>query len=228
MTETALLAQKLGYEFGDESLVDAALTHRSAGSGHNERLEFLGDALLDLVISAALYERAPDANEGDLSRLRASLVRRDALADIAAGLDLGRFVRLGAGELRTGGARRRSILADTLEALLGAIFLDGGYERARRCVLALYDARLNDLPDPRALRDPKTRLQELLQARGLERPAYEVVAVEGAPHDQQFEVRCDVAQLEVQGQGTGSSRRRAEQRAAAAVLERIVGLEPVP
>lgn len=221
MTATTLLAQRLGYDFDDESLVRAALTHRSAGSVHNERLEFLGDALLDLIVSEALYARVPNASEGDLSRLRASLVRREALAELAAGLDLGRFVQLGAGELRTGGARRRSILADTLEALLGAVFLDGGYERARRCVLALYAKRLANLPDPAGLRDPKTRLQELLQARGLARPDYEIVAIEGEPHERRFEVRCVVTDLELQASGSGTSRRRAEQAAAAAALERL-------
>lgn len=221
MTTPLPLLERLGYEFDDENLARAALTHRSAGSRHNERLEFLGDALLDLAISEALLQRVPDASEGDLSRLRASLVRRDALAEIAATLDLGRFLRLGAGEVRTGGSQRRSILADTLEAVLGAVFIDGGYEPARRCVLRLYAQRLENLPDAQTLRDPKTRLQELLQARGLEPPVYEVTSVAGAAHAQRFEVLCTVAPLAIRCAGEGTSRRRAEQKAAAGVLELI-------
>lgn len=223
MSVPSPLRARLGYDFDDQDLARAALTHRSADSRHNERLEFLGDALLDLVISDELYNRASEASEGDLSRLRASLVKRDSLADVAAGIDLGRYLKLGAGELRNGGAARRSILADTLEALLGAVYLDGGYDAARECVLRLFSQRLDNLPDPATLRDPKTRLQELLQSRGLARPTYELVGTDGEAHERKFTVCCVVETLQLSATGIGSSRRRAEQRAAAGVLQLIAG-----
>lgn len=221
MRALAQLFERLGYVFEDEALVEAALTHRSAGSRHNERLEFLGDAVLDLVISDELYKRVPQASEGDLSRLRASLVRRESLAGIALTLELGEFLNLGAGELRSGGFRRKSILADALEAIIGALYLDGGYAAAGDCVGRLFAERLARLPDPAQLRDSKTQLQELLQARGSERPVYEVAEVTGAPHEQRFEVTCSIAGLGVSTTGSGTSRRRAEQQAAALALERI-------
>ena len=221
MSPLAQLFERLGYVFNDEALIEAALTHRSAGGSHNERLEFLGDAVLDLVISDELYARVPQASEGGLSRLRASLVRRDSLADTALELDLGEFLKLGAGELRSGGFRRKSILADALEAIIGALYLDGGYAAARDCIARLFARRLAQLPDPDELRDAKTRLQELLQARGSERPEYEVAEVTGAPHEQHFEVTCRIAGLDVTTKGSGTSRRRAEQNAAALALEQI-------
>ena len=221
MRPLAQLFERLGYVFDDEALVEAALTHRSAGSRHNERLEFLGDAVLDLVISDELYGRVPHADEGDLSRLRASLVRRESLAETAMQLELGDFLKLGPGELRSGGFRRKSILADALEAIIGALYLDGGYAAASDCIVRLFAGRLAQLPDPAGLRDPKTRLQELLQARGDDRPAYEVAEITGAAHDQRFEVTCSIAGLGVMTTGTGTSRRRAEQEAAALALEQI-------
>lgn len=221
MRPLAQLLARLDYDFVDAGLARAALTHRSAAGAHNERLEFLGDALLDLVIAEQLYQRCPQASEGDLSRLRASLVRRDTLASVAGTLELGDYLEMGTGELRSGGYRRRSVLADTLEALLGAIYLDGGYDVARRVVLSLYAERLENLPDPAQLRDPKTRLQEYLQGRGQQLPAYRIAAVSGLAHEQQFEVECEVAALELQATGQGSSRRRAEQCAAQALLDLI-------
>ncbi|NNF59790.1 MAG: ribonuclease III [Gammaproteobacteria bacterium] len=217
----AQLLARLDYDFSDTGLARAALTHRSAAGAHNERLEFLGDALLDLVIAEQLYQRCPDASEGDLSRLRASLVRRDTLAFIAGLLELGDYLEMGTGELRSGGFRRSSVLADTLEALLGAIYLDGGYDASRRVVLSLYAERLSSLPDPAQLRDPKTRLQEYLQGRGEARPDYRIASVSGRAHEQKFEVVCEVDALALQASGQGSSRRRAEQRAAQALLELI-------
>ncbi len=221
MKPLAQLTARLAYEFSDIDLARAALTHRSAGGKNNERLEFLGDALLDLVISEQLYHLRPQANEGDLSRLRASLVRRDALARLAGELDLGDYLALGPGELRSGGYRRKSILADALEALLGAIYLDGGYTRASEVVLALYRESLEKLPDAAELRDPKTLLQERLQARGLDRPEYRVDQVAGEAHQQRFTVVCQVSAFDVETRGEGSSRRRAEQAAARAALDEI-------
>ncbi len=221
MKQLAQLFKRLDYEFSDSTLINAALTHRSATGAHNERLEFLGDALLDLVISEWLYRGKPDATEGDLSRLRASLVKRDSLATIAAGLEIGDCLRLGVGELRTGGFRRSSILADALEAMLGAIYLDGGYDAARNTVLHLFAERLENLPESAALRDPKTELQEWLQARGIDRPEYRVEEVTGMAHEQKFHVVCNVSAFELSADGYGTSRRRAEQDAARAALSCI-------
>jgi len=220
------LFMRLGYEFSDSELARVALTHRSAGGFNNERLEFLGDAMLDLVIAEYLFQFRPQASEGDLSRLRASLVKRETLASIAAELELGDYLKLGSGELRTGGFNRSSILADALEALLAAIYLEGGYQAARDVVLALYADRLENLPESAALRDPKTQLQEWLQARGIDRPAYSVESVSGLAHEQQFKVICTVATLEISCEGHGTSRRRAEQDAAEAALSRIGNEQP--
>jgi ribonuclease III len=155
---------RLGYDFRNPDLLDNALTHRSRGNRNNERLEFLGDAVLGLCISETLYERFPEVEEGDLSRLRASLVNRDTLADVAAGLDFGDLLRLGSGELKSGGFRRRSIQADALEAIFGAVYLDGGFDAARGAINRLFEGLFDGLPPPQHLKDPKTRLQELLQA----------------------------------------------------------------
>jgi ribonuclease III len=208
-----------GYEVRDPALFVRALTHRSAGSAHNERLEFLGDAVLNLVTAQYLYERFPDADEGGLSRLRAQLVSGESLARIAAQLDLGRQLALGPGELKTGGFRRESILADAFEALIGALFLDGGLEAARRAALALMDPVLETLESPTGLKDPKTRLQEWLQSRGLPLPRYSVEGVEGELHAQVFRVSCEVQSHQIRTNGQGTSRRRAEQAAAEQVLE---------
>ncbi|HXG28873.1 MAG TPA: ribonuclease III [Nevskiales bacterium] len=211
--------EALGYRFRNERLLVEALTHRSAGQPNNERFEFLGDALLNWVIADALFRRQPDASEGELTRLRASLVREPTLAAIAQALGLGEHLRLGPGELRSGGFRRQSILADGLEALFAAIYLDGGPEAAQAVILKLYQDALAHLPDAESLKDAKTRLQELLQGRGLPLPLYEVVEVSGQAHRQEFRVRCHVPGATQQSEGRGGSRRQAEQAAAARLLE---------
>lgn len=215
------LSRKLGYEFCRKELLEEALTHRSAGRRNNERLEFLGDGLLNFVIGEAVFQTRPDVEEGALSRLRASLVKEGALADIAMELDLGGYLRLGPGELKSGGFRRRSILADTVEAVLGAIYLDAGFERARAVVLALYRSRLSNLPDPQSLKDPKTRLQEYLQAKHYNLPTYRVLQVEGEAHHQVFHVQARISDLDMASEGSGRSRRRAEQAAAQSLLEAL-------
>jgi ribonuclease III len=213
------LGRGLGYRFKDLALAELALTHRSAGGSNNERLEFLGDAILGFVIADALYHQQGRASEGQLSRLRSGLVRRDSLAEIARGLDLGSYLILGQGELCSGGQSRDSILADSLEALFAAIYLDGGYQQVRQVILALFQERLGELSPEGQLKDPKTRLQEYLQGRRLELPNYEVIEVVGDAHDQTFRVVCRVPSLEAERKASGSSRRRAEQAAAAKVLE---------
>ncbi|MFP4182083.1 ribonuclease III [Thiohalospira sp.] len=220
-TDVAALAGRLGHDFADPTLLERALTHRSSGSANNERLEFLGDSVLNFVMSCVLYERFPEATEGELSRLRALLVKGDTLARLAQGLELGAYLRLGSGERKSGGQRRNSILADTVEALIGAIYLDAGLERASDVIHALYDGELEQLPPLSRLKDPKTRLQEYLQARGQERPTYEVVRTNGSHHEQNFEVACRVAPLSEPVRGTGTSRRKAEQAAAEAALEQL-------
>jgi len=213
------LYRALGYRFSDHGLCERALTHRSLGRDNNERLEFLGDAILGFVIADSLFQRFPEASEGLLSRLRSSLVKREALAELARDLGLSDHLLLGPGELRSGGHSRDSILADALEALFGAIHLDAGYQGARQVILTLYHERLQGLDPATQQKDPKTRLQELLQARQLALPTYEVVAITGTPHAQSFEVRCRVAELGWERTGQGSSRRRAEQAAAQQLLE---------
>ena len=214
-------AERIGFRWRDPALLDVALTHRSAGGADNERLEFLGDALLSFVVAELLYGEFAAATEGDLSRYRASLVNGEALADLAEELGIGERLLLGSGELKTGGFRRRSILADALEALLGAIYLDGGFEAARAVIERLLRPRLAALPAAPALRDAKTRLQEWLQGRNLPLPRYGVEAVSGEPHEQHFRVACEIAGLGVLTYGEGSSRRRAEQAAAERALERL-------
>jgi ribonuclease III len=216
------LRERLGYEVRDVALFSAALTHRSASRAHNERLEFLGDAVLNLSMAEHLFRANPRADEGDLSRLRAWLVSSPPLAEAAAQIGLGEVLRLGSGELKTGGFRRESILADALEALFGAIYLDAGLAEAQRVIFALFAARMANMPQTDALKDSKTRLQEHLQARGLPLPAYEVVRTEGEIHAQTFWVRCEVSTLGLGATGQGLSRRRAEQEAAAVVLNEIL------
>jgi ribonuclease-3 len=213
--------ERLHYRPRDAALFAAALTHRSATGPNNERLEFLGDAVLNLLVARALYAGFPQATEGDLSRLRARLVSREPLAEIAAELKLGDALRLGSGELKSGGFRRQSILADALEAVCGAIFIDGGLGAVEALVARLFDARIAALPEPEALKDAKTRLQEHLQSRSLALPRYAVLAVEGEDHAQSFVVGCEVPALQLKTQGRGSSRRRAEQQAAEHMLETI-------
>lgn len=208
----------LGYRFRDGQLLDLALTHRSASSTNNERLEFLGDAVLGAVIAHRLFEQHPDAGEGTLSRIRARLVRRETLAELAGQLDLGARIRLGSGETRTGGHQRSSILANALEAIIGAIYLDGGMAAASGFIVAIFGRRLDELPADDDLTDPKTRLQEWLQGRGFALPVYSVASVSGEPHAQHFRVSCEVAALGARTEGEGQSRRRAEQVAAEKLL----------
>jgi ribonuclease-3 len=201
----------------------AALTHRSASGHNNERLEFLGDAVLNLLIAQHLYLAFPEASEGDLSRLRARLVSAEPLAEVAAALGLGDELQLGSGELKTGGFRRQSILADAFEAVCGAVFLDGGLDAARGVVQRLFEPRISSLPAPETLKDAKTRLQEYLQSRGYSLPRYTVERIEGEAHAQTFHVTCEVPDLGRRSQGSGSSRRRAEQEAAEQVIVQIEG-----
>jgi len=211
----------LDYEPADLALFETALTHRSAEAPNNERLEFLGDAVLGMITAQYLFERFAEADEGALSRLRARLVSGDSLASLAAGIGLGEQLVLGQGELKTGGFRRESILADALEALCGALYLDGGLAAAHAAVLHLLAPALQSLTLPAELKDPKTRLQELLQARGLPLPRYSVDSVAGELHAQVFRVTCEVEPLAARATAAGSSRRRAEQGAAERVLEQI-------
>lgn len=213
------LALRLGVEFSDPGLLDRALTHRSFGPGNNERLEYLGDAVLSFVVAEMLYRSFPDASEGELSRFRASLVSGEALAPIAASLGLGEQLRLGDGEMKSGGQRRATILGDALEAVFGAIYLDQGLGAARRVAERLFHASIAALPSAADLKDPKTRLQEWLQGRGHALPTYSVLDVAGEPHDQRFRVRCEVPGLALTAVADGSSRRRAEQEAAQRILE---------
>jgi ribonuclease-3 len=221
------LERETGYRCRDGTLLDAALTHRSAGGANNERLEFLGDGVLNCVVADLLYRRYGDADEGELSRLRARLVRGEALAAIAAALGVGERLRLGAGELRTGGFRRRSILADALEAVFGAIYLDGGFEAAHAAIARVFAPRLDELAGATDLKDPKTRLQEYLQGRGLALPRYTVERIEGESHMQQFSVTCEVEGLALRASGQGASRRAAEQAAAQLVLDAIASQREV-
>lgn len=216
------LASVLGASPGQMALFETALTHRSAHSRHNERLEFLGDAVLNLIIADELYRRFPEVNEGGLSRLRSRLVSGPPLAQIGAEMGIGSVLRLGSGELKTGGFRRESILADATEALIGAWYLDSGLDAARALILRLFQSRIDALQPDAELKDPKTRLQELLQGRGEDLPVYVLESTEGEPHEQTFRVRCEL-RLQARGgrvvtQGEGSSRRNAEQKAAEAAL----------
>lgn len=216
------LEQTLGYAFDDPELLLKALTHRSAGGENNERLEFLGDAVLDLVVTEFIFRSHAAAPEGDLSRLRASLVNDSFLAKLALELGLGQHLRLGSGERKAGGHRRESILADALEAIFGAVYLDRGFEAARTLIERAFGERLLDLPAAEDLRDPKTRLQEWLQARGLGLPEYELTDISGAAHRQRFRVRCVVAADAPPTAGVGSSRRAAEQDAASKMLAQLL------
>jgi len=212
MTEP--LPLKLDYTFRRPELLRQALTHRSFGTPHNERMEFVGDAVLNCVVGATLYERFPSLPEGDLSRVRAGLVNGDTLARVARQLGIGHEVLLGEGEMKSGGADRASILADALEAVFGAVYLDGGFDAARRVIVTCYAQVLRDV-DPGALgKDPKTRLQEWLQARRLPVPEYTVTATSGDPHEQRFTVECRIPKLAIVASGEGTNRRAAEQEAA--------------
>jgi len=211
-----------GHAFGDAALLARALTHRSAGTPHNERLEFLGDALVNLLVAEALFQRWPKADEGTLTRARAELVRESALATIARQLDLGTHLKMGPGEMKTGGHRRDSILADAVEAVAGAIYLDAGYDACRATVLPWFDAMIEALPAPNLIgKDAKTRLQEWLQARQKPLPLYALLAESGDDHAKSFRVSCRLEEPPLAGEGEGSSRRAAEQAAAEVVLAKL-------
>lgn len=218
MADLGILLEKIAYRFNDGSLLVEALSHRSSGSCNYERLEFLGDGFLNFTIAAELYKHRPDEDEGALSRLRASLVRQSTLAEIARELKLGEYMNLGVGELRSGGFKRDSILSDVVESIIGAVFLDAGYDEARALVLRLYGNRIDELPPSAELKDPKTRLQEWLQGRSLERPDYEVINTTGKSHDMRFTVRCKLPEPVLSVEATATSRRKAEQAAAALLL----------
>ncbi|WP_420820183.1 ribonuclease III [Salinicola halophilus] len=215
-------SRRIGYEFRDRTRLELALTHRSVGGGNNERLEFLGDSIVNFVIGEALFERFPAAREGQLSRLRAGLVKGQTLAVVAREFDLGECLRLGSGEMKSGGHRRDSILADALEAVIGAIYLDAGMDVARSRVLAWFETRLEAIDLHNTQKDPKTRLQEFLQSRQQALPRYEVTLVEGEAHAQTFSVECHVAMLgDEPTLGEGTSRRLAEQQAAEVALAQL-------
>jgi ribonuclease-3 len=218
---TERLERSLGHSFSNASLLSTALTHRSYGSPHYERFEFIGDAVLDCVIARALFDRYPDQPEGVLSRLRANLVCRDMLHQLALSLELCDFLKLGDGETRTGGNQRPSILADTMEALFGAVWVDAGFDAAASVILGLYEEPLNDIVLEKPFKDAKSRLQEYLQGHRLSPPKYVIVALEGPVHAQSFRIACQIDALGVETEGRGTSRRTAEQNAAEHALEAL-------
>lgn len=215
------LQKKLGYQFAEIELLKQALTHRSAATKNNERFEFLGDSILNFTIGKALFEKFPKANEGELSRMRATLVREQTLAVIARQFELGEYMKLGAGELKSGGYRRESILSDCVEAIIAAVYLDRGMEQAMARILVWYDNFLAEITPGDAQKDPKTRLQEFLQARKLPLPDYQVVDIKGEAHNQTFKISCKVANIDEIFEGVGTSRRKAEQNAAEKVLAQL-------
>ncbi|MFT4519019.1 MAG: ribonuclease-3 [Halioglobus sp.] len=221
MADEARLQKALGYKFGDPLLLKLALTHRSAGGQNNERLEFLGDSILNHIIAEAVYLRFPETREGEMSRMRASLVKGETLAEVARELQLGEYLQLGSGERKSGGQRRSSILADAFEAIVGAILLDSDVERCRACVLGWFEIRLGQLTAGATDKDAKTQLQERVQSRNKPLPEYELLEVGGDDHAQQFRVKCHLQSPHIAGEGQGSSRRKAEQAAASAVLEKL-------
>jgi len=216
-----VLLKKLEYAFNDIALLNEALTHRSYASKNNERLEFLGDGILNFVIADELFNLYPDVQEGDLSRLRANLVNKESLAEIANKLNLGEVIKLGSGELKSGGFRRPSILADAVESILGSVFCDGGFEPARDLIVRLYADRLASPTDLQSLKDPKTRLQELLQSRRFYLPDYQVSRITGQSHAQIFHVTCSIKQMSIEVNGEGKSRRKGEQVAAEKAITRV-------
>lgn len=221
------LQDAIHYTFNDQALLEQAVTHRSHNAKHNERLEFLGDSVLNFVVASLLYHQFERVDEGDLSRLRANLVKQSTLADIAQQLQLADYLRLGEGELKSGGFRRPSILSDALEAVFGAVYLDGGFEAAAQVVSRQYEPILVNI-DPKTLgKDPKTLLQEMLQGRRLDLPLYLVVATHGAAHSQLFDVECRIDKLEIVVQASGSSRRAAEQAAALQAIDLVAATEPI-
>lgn len=215
------VGRKLGHQFSDPSLLRTALTHRSFGTPNNERLEFLGDGILDFIIADLLYRRFQELPEGDLSRLRANLVKQDTLHRLALTVDIGQHLRLGEGELKSGGAQRPSILADALEAVFGAIYLDAGFAAAQQAIASLYGASIDELKPGHFQKDAKTRLQEWLQGRKKSLPRYQLVATSGAAHEQSFSVACEIESPALRTLGEGNSRRIAEQAAAEKALKEL-------
>lgn len=218
---TKKIQKVLGYTFTHKDLLRQALTHRSASSKHNERLEFLGDSILSFVIANALYQHFPYINEGDMSRMRATLVRGNTLAEIAYEFDLGEYLKLGQGELKSGGFRRESILANTVEALIGSIYLDSNIKTVEELILKWYEKRLEKISPGDTQKDPKTRLQEYLQSKHLSLPAYFIVEIFGEAHNQLFTIHCKISIISEYLIGTGSSRRKAEQDAAKKALIKL-------
>ncbi len=219
------LYRKLGYQFSDANNLTLALTHRSHSKKHNERLEYLGDAVLGMIIAEALYQRFPEQPEGKLTRMRASLVKGETLAKIGLEFELGDILLLGSGELKSGGHRRSSILADAVEAIIGAIYLEAGLEKTKALVLNWFDSRIVQLDPNKHAKDNKTRLQEYLQGRRLPLPEYQVSEILGKDHNQEFVVSCAVSDLAEPVIGRGSSRRKAEQQAAMIALEKLNGTQ---
>ena len=215
------LERKIGYTFKDQELLLLALTHRSLGGRNNERLEFLGDAVLGMVVAQALFKRFPTVPEGKLTRMRSTLVKGDTLAELGREADVGELLKLGPGELKSGGHRRSSIIADAMEAILGAIYLEAGLEATTEVILRLWQSRIDKLDPNEHPKDAKTRLQEFLQSRKLPLPVYEVVDISGKDHDQTFVVHCQIESLGKPMKGTGTSRRKAEQQAARNALEKL-------
>jgi len=220
-SDVARLLKKIAYDFKKNSLLETALSHRSCGKINNERLEFLGDSLLNFIIAHELFKQFPSAQEGQLSRLRACLVREDTLAEVAKQFDLSKYIRLGAGESKSGGAQRISILADAVEAIIGAIYLDSNLETCYAKVADWYKKRINQLSLEEVYKDPKSLLQELVQSKQLPLPEYNLVDVVGKEHQQTFVIECKIALLDKPVKGEGTSRRRAEQAAASATLEEL-------
>ena len=221
ITVERFLSKKLNYEFTDNALLKQALTHRSVGARNNERLEFLGDGALNFIIASEIYHLKPDYREGQLTRLRADLVRGVTLAEVAREIGLGDYLKLGSGELKSGGFDRDSILADGLEALLGAVYLDSDFNTLREVIRLLFKSRLQQLPEAEPQKDPKTRLQEYLQARKLPLPAYELVETRGQDHARTFVVHARIDEITLDARAEGSSRRRAEQAAAELALDKL-------
>ena len=217
----ARLSQRLGYQFSNVELLQQALTHRSAAKQHNERLEFLGDAVLGMVVAQALFKRFPTVPEGKLTRMRSTLVKGDTLAELGREADVGELLKLGPGELKSGGHRRSSIIADAMEAILGAIYLEAGLDTTAEVILRLWQSRIDKLDPNEHPKDAKTRLQEFLQSRKLPLPVYEVIDISGKDHDQTFVVHCQIESLGKPMKGTGTSRRKAEQHAARNALEKL-------
>lgn len=215
------LQRKIGYEFVNPELINLALTHRSANGKHNERLEFLGDSILSFVVADELYHRFPNVDEGDMSRMRATLVRGHTLAELGREFMLGDYLYLGPGELKSGGFRRDSILADAVEAIIGAIYLDSNTDVVRTIILAWYNSRLETIEPGISQKDPKTRLQENLQGRRLPLPAYNVTNIKGEAHNQEFTVECEISGMDIPVVGKGTSRRKAEQAAAEIALGQL-------